>query len=267
MKVVLFTSAGFLETELFRYLSAHVLDRYPDADVVAVRPATAPLGKRIGRYLRKCGRLGLWQSLTLITSWPMQRHWGRIDQRETDRRLSELPRPSRRLDPGRIRYVESVNGENTQRALEALAPDVLVQIGAGLLSPRIFRVARRGTLNLHHGIAPLIRGMQSIYWAKWERKVEWLGATVHQIDEGIDTGAPLAYCRMTAADLERPVPELFAELTQKGVKALVECLERLERGEHWSEPVPQGEQSYRSTFTGWHMLALRMRTDSGRTPS
>lgn len=248
-----------MDSELFKYLSAHVLERYAQADVVAVHPARASLGKRIGRYLRKLRRLGLWQSLLLITLWPMQRYLGRIDDQTTERLLRLLPRPRDQVDPGRVRYVDGVNSERTQQVLQDLAPDVLVQIGAGVLSPRIFRVARLGTLNLHHGMAPLIRGMHSIYWSVWERKVEWLGATVHQIEEGIDTGTPLAYCRMTEADLRLPVPQLFAELTQRGVQALLQCLERLERGEHWSENVPHGEQVYRSTFTGWHMLALRLR--------
>ncbi|MBV8232444.1 MAG: hypothetical protein JO329_20880 [Planctomycetaceae bacterium] len=44
-----------------------------------------------------------------------------------------------------------------------------------------------GTLNLHHGIAPSIRGMNSIYWALWEGRPEWIGSTVHFIDKGIDT--------------------------------------------------------------------------------
>lgn len=259
MRVVLLTSTGFLETELFQYLSAHVIEHFPDAEVVAVQHTRPTPGRTLRRQLRKLRRLGPWHSLALVSSWPLQRWWGGRDHREAERLLSLSQRPARRPASDRLYTAPGLNTEATARLLESLKPDVQVQIGAGILRERIFSVPRLGTLNLHHGIAPSIRGMHSIYWSVYERRAEWLGATVHKIDPGLDTGLPLAYCRMAPADLARPVPELFAELTRQGVDALVTCLKRLARGEQWTEPIPAGEQVYRSTFTGWQMLALKWR--------
>ena len=258
MRVVLFTSASALDTELFRYLSAHVLHRFPDTRVVAV-DAQAAESPTFSRWLRKIQRLGLADTLLILSSWPLQRWLGNRDAQEIDRLLAALPRPAHSVDRASVAMVTSVNGADTRAALDSLKPDVIIQAGAGLLKPNIFQLAARGTLNLHHGIAPLIRGMHSVYWAVWERKPEWLGATVHKIDEGIDTGPPLAYCPLAGQEQTKSVPELFALGTEAGVAAMVKCLERLERAEVWSEPVPDGPREYRSTFSGWQMLGLKLR--------
>ena len=174
MRVVLFTSTSALDTELFRYLSAHVLDRFPDARVVAADGSAADASSTRGRWLRKIRRLGWLDTLMILSSWPLQRWLGNRDAQESERLLAALPRPARAVDRATITTVTSANGADARAALEQLQPDVIIQSGAGLLKPHIFKLASRGTLNLHHGIAPLIRGMHSVYWSVWERKPEWL---------------------------------------------------------------------------------------------
>ena len=143
--------------------------------------------------------------------------------------------------------------------MSEIEPDVIIQSGAGILERQIFTLARVATLNLHHGIAPLIKGMSSILWGQYERRPEWIGSTVHMIDEGIDTGSALAYAKV---EPERPgerFPSLYVRASESGVAVLVETLERLEAGETWSLPAPSGESFYRSTLSGWKQLALEIR--------
>ncbi len=87
--------------------------------------------------------------------------------------------------------VPTLNHADCEAALSKIAPDIAVRVSGGMLKPRIFRIARMATLNIHHGQAPLIRGMWSIPWAIVETRRDWIGATVHVIDEGIDTGTIL----------------------------------------------------------------------------
>lgn len=87
--------------------------------------------------------------------------------------------------------VRALNHAESQAALAKIAPDVIVRVSGGILKPHIFSLAKIVTLNIHHGQAPLIRGMWSIPWGVVEGRRDWIGATVHVIDEGIDTGAIL----------------------------------------------------------------------------
>ncbi|MFI5349110.1 MAG: formyltransferase family protein [Elusimicrobiota bacterium] len=84
--------------------------------------------------------------------------------------------------------VPALNHADAVAALEASTPDVIVRVSGGLLERRIYTKARLAALNVHHGQAPSIRGMWSIPWGIIEGRRDWIGATVHIIDEGIDTG-------------------------------------------------------------------------------
>jgi Formyl transferase len=118
---------------------------------------------------------------------------GRWQNRKRERHLELL------LDGNRLRAwwrgsglrvieVPYLNHDDTRAALLNLAPDLVIRVSGGVLSKKIFSVARLGTINIHHGIAPMIRGVWSIAWGLIENRKEWIGATVHFIDEGIDTG-------------------------------------------------------------------------------
>jgi hypothetical protein len=87
--------------------------------------------------------------------------------------------------------VPALNHDRTRAALEALSPDVIVRVSGGILKPDVFSLARIAALNIHHGLAPLIRGMWSIPWGIIEGRRDWIGATIHVIDAGIDTGPVL----------------------------------------------------------------------------
>ena len=144
-------------------------------------------------------------------------------------------------------------------ALSKLEPDVVIQLGAGILQEQVFEIARIGTLNLHPGIAPLIKGQDPFQWALWERRPEWLGATVHWIDEGIDTGPVLAYAPVESRYSGERVATLYVRIMKVGVERLLDALHRLGRGERWTIHPPQGERVYRTVFSGWRWFLLEIR--------
>jgi hypothetical protein len=67
----------------------------------------------------------------------------------------------------RCRYVEVDNphAPETLRQVAAYEPDYVLLLGAPVLRPEFFTLARRGTLNWHHGIAPRYRGSDCVLWA------------------------------------------------------------------------------------------------------
>jgi methionyl-tRNA formyltransferase len=262
MRIVFFTSVDSLSSGLFSYMYAHVAHHFPDVRIVATAGSES-LSGIMRRYARKMRRLGFWPSLEIITSMPIHRVLSRRDMREKERLLHSLPRPALQPLLAEAILVPAANGPEAVRALEHLSPEVIIQAGAGILRRRIFALARIGTLNLHHGIAPLIKGMDSIYWALWEKKPQWVGLTIHWIDEGIDTGGILAYAPVTPEESDT-FPSLFAKASAGGVAELIAVLQRLARGEKWEIAPAVGVPAYRSTFSGWRLLLMQLRRSKAR---
>ncbi|QYJ15087.1 Methionyl-tRNA formyltransferase [Rubrobacter xylanophilus DSM 9941] len=256
MRVVFFTSDRFSRNEVFRYMYAHVAAACGEAPIVAVRRHRGgPLGRARKKLRAGAGPLGV---LELAVSYPLQRTLGRRNDRLALAAVRALPRPAVEPTPEEALYVETVNGPDAVAALREFCPDVIVQFDAGILRRQIFDIPPLGTLNLHPGIAPLIRGRDPIYWALWERQPGWLGATIHYIDAGIDTGPVLAYAPVSPGPQDG-YPEIFARVYEAGVKQLVSTLRRLERGERWSLEPARGWGVYRTTFPGWRLAALEAR--------
>ena len=58
----------------------------------------------------------------------------------------------------------------------------------GILKENILAIPRIGTLNCHPGILPNYKGLDSIFWACYNKDFSNIGTSVHFVDKGIDTG-------------------------------------------------------------------------------
>jgi folate-dependent phosphoribosylglycinamide formyltransferase PurN len=95
----------------------------------------------------------------------------------------------------RIHETDDPNSASTLAFLEAVDPDLTLARCKTLLRPEIFNAPRRGTYILHPGICPEYRNAHGCFWALALRDLERVGATLLQIDEGVDTGPIYAYYR------------------------------------------------------------------------
>jgi phosphoribosylglycinamide formyltransferase-1 len=152
----------------------------------------------------------------------------------------------------RVIATGDMNSRRLRRDLERLAPDFLVLGGGGILSPEIIATAAVGVLNVHPALLPWVRGC-GIVGHSLEQGVA-LGATVHLVDRGIDTGAVVARRLLpvqpgpaSLAALELAADELAAEMMADVVEAIVR------RGE-----VPRGiAQDARFPLYRWPPAAER----------
>tara|TARA_B100000029_G_scaffold501481_1_gene574976 strand:- start:699 stop:1403 length:705 start_codon:yes stop_codon:yes gene_type:complete len=85
-----------------------------------------------------------------------------------------------------ITYVEHHNGEECQKLLLEYAPDIIVLGGTRLLSNEIIKIPKIGILNSHPAILPKYKGRDCVGWSILNG--DKVGATVHLVDSGIDTG-------------------------------------------------------------------------------
>ncbi|MBX9860714.1 MAG: hypothetical protein K2Y20_14175 [Sphingomonas sp.] len=134
--------------------------------------------------------------------------------------------------------------------LRAAQIDLMIHAGAGILRQPLLDIPRLGVLNAHMGVLPRYRGMNVAEWAAWEGGA--IGATLHWIDPGIDTGriirivevardglTSVAALRAAVDTAQRAaLAELVAEIVATG-KAPPDAPQRAEDGRQYFTMHPQ----------------------------
>lgn len=141
--------------------------------------------------------------------------------------------------------------------VRAWRPDVGLSLGAPILRSTLFGIPAFGTLNLHLGQAPQFRGAPPAFWEVYTG-AQTIGATVHWVDEGLDTGpileqatAPI-YPRDSVVDVERRGTEL-------GRIVLDRALARVLRGDRQAVAQPATGRTFRFPTLRQRMtLAMRL---------
>ena len=129
----------------------------------------------------------------------------------------------------------SLRGEEAQRVLAALSPELIVVAAYGLLlPPAVLDIPPLHCLNIHPSLLPRHRGPSPVAAAIMEGDEE-TGVTVMRLDEGMDTG-PIVAQRRTGIGAEETGEALTARLFQMGADLLVDTLPAWARGEIEARP-------------------------------
>ena len=85
---------------------------------------------------------------------------------------------------------------------DALESDVYIVFGASYIKGWLIDfLVDRGALNIHLGISPYYRGASCNFWALYDGNPSYVGATIHMLSKGLDSGDMLFHC----------VPKLFKD--------------------------------------------------------
>jgi methionyl-tRNA formyltransferase len=100
---------------------------------------------------------------------------------------------SRKVDDLKKKGIEIVwcdqfTDSHVVELLKKLAPRIGVFTGGGIIRPAVLDKFADGILNCHMGVLPPYRGMDVVEWPILERNFDQIGATVHFMDVGVDTG-------------------------------------------------------------------------------
>jgi len=85
-------------------------------------------------------------------------------------------------------YCDTLNDARVIDQLDHDQPDLVVFTGGGLIRKDVLQRSGRGVVNCHMGILPRYRGMDVVEWPILEGEHDQVGATVHFMDTGVDTG-------------------------------------------------------------------------------
>jgi len=102
---------------------------------------------------------------------------------------------------------------------ECLQSDLYVVFGASFIkAPLIDLLLERNAINIHIGVSPFYRGSSCNFWAMHDNKSEYVGATIHRLARGLDSG-PILFHAFPVYNGESPF-----EFTMKAVKSAHQAL-------------------------------------------
>lgn len=137
---------------------------------------------------------------------------------------------------GRI-GVGTLSSEHTLGLLIEAEVDTVVVYGTNLIKPPLLGRWPGRMINMHLGLSPYYRGTATNFYPLLNEEPEYVGATIHLIDEGIDSGAILRHARpeIVADDMPHTIG---CKAILAGIDAMVDVLRAIGRNAG-IEPVPQ----------------------------
>ncbi len=136
----------------------------------------------------------------------------------------------RHLGPG------TLNSNDTLTLLTGAATDTVVVFGTNLVRPPLLGRWPGRMINMHLGLSPYYRGTATNFYPLLNEEPEYVGATIHLLDPGIDSGPILRHARPPIAADDTP-HTIGCKAILAGIEALIEVLRDLQQG--ICRPVPQ----------------------------
>ncbi len=178
--VVLLTAKG----ESGQIAAQYLARQFPDFIAIVEQPESRGLFLR--RRLKRLGAVTVFGQILFMV-------WTRMQARRSRARIVAIHRSVVSGERGRFPIIEvpSANSPECIEALKHIGPAVVLVDGTRILSADVMKSVPAPFVNYHAGITPRYRGVHGGYWALASGDAAHCGATVHLIDEGIDTGAVL----------------------------------------------------------------------------
>jgi len=91
-------------------------------------------------------------------------------------------------------FIAIPHGEMSLLPLATLEPifdaDLIIVFGSSYIKGELCeKLISKGTINLHMGISPYYRGAACNFWALYDQNPLYVGATIHLLSKGLDSGA------------------------------------------------------------------------------
>lgn len=119
--------------------------------------------------------------------------------------------------------IRQINHPGYVEQIKQLKPDVIALCGASIVKEPIITLPPQGVLNLHGGLPQKYRGVWTTLWAVYNKEPEYIGATVHFVDSGVDTGRIIYQGRPEIIVEDNP-ETLYIKVVKLGIKMMVQAI-------------------------------------------
>ena len=142
--------------------------------------------------------------------------------------------------------VSKHNGEESEKALAEMQPDLMSLGSCRIIKPNIFKLAKDGCINTHPGLLPLVRGVYPVVWSIYHDHP--CGCAMHFVDEKLDTG-PLIYNETFPVYRGNTVENLLERACHLAGDHIVRACREYVSGTLKATQKPPGESNYYSQPT------------------
>ncbi len=124
--------------------------------------------------------------------------------------------------------LNSLNKEDLKFALNS---DVYIIFGSSYITNNwlINFLIKKKAINIHMGLSPFYRGSSCNFWAMYDDNPSYVGATIHYLSKGLDSGKIIAHC------LPNYRENNFFNYTMSSVLSAQNCLKYLIRSKKISK--------------------------------
>lgn len=129
---------------------------------------------------------------------------------------------------------ENLKDQAFVNAMKSLQPDIFVVVAFRMLPESVWRIPRKGTINLHGSLLPQYRGAAPINHAIINGE-NITGVTTFLIDDKIDTGNILMREEVHISPCEN-AGDLHDKLMKHGARLIIKTLEAIERDQLTPHP-------------------------------
>ena len=101
--------------------------------------------------------------------------------------------------PKNVRTLALMKGDlnlvSQPQLVNALKSDIYIVFGASYIKGWLIDfLIEKEALNIHMGISPYYRGSACNFWALYDKRPSYVGATIHMLSKGLDNGDILFHC-------------------------------------------------------------------------
>jgi hypothetical protein len=168
----------------------------------------------------------------------------------------------RQLEPG------TLNGDETVTFLVDAGVDTIGVFGTNLIKPPLLGRWPGRMINMHLGLSPYYRGTATNFYPLLNEEPEYVGATIHLLDPGIDSGPICRHARPVIVADDGP-HTIGCKAIIAGIEAFVAVLNELERGTLKAVPqweVPNARLYLRKDYHPRQVVELYRKLEAGLIP-
>lgn len=150
----------------------------------------------------------------------------------------------------------TLNGHSTIRFLEQHNVEVVMVYGTDLIKPPLLDRFSGRMINMHLGLSPYYRGTATNFYPLLNDEPEFVGATIHMISAGIDSGDIIHHARPEILVDDMP-HTVGCKAILAGIDKMIQTLTELEAGSLISTPqwpVPNAKLYLRADY---HPMQVR----------
>jgi folate-dependent phosphoribosylglycinamide formyltransferase PurN len=160
---------------------------------------------------------------------------------------------------------ENPHNQNTLDIVRKYNPDYILLLGAPVIKPSLFELAKKGTINWHHGYSPIYRGSDCVHWAMARNDFENIGYTIHFVSKVVDGGKILLQRKISFRN-NLTFSEALAYTANKGMEGFVEVINNIisdkdiaakEQGKGGDHYPPAGWRIIRRAYTNYRKFTER----------